>query len=292
MSGRQYGVQPGYRHSSPARSPVSPMASQEKLAPGRYRRSNQQSPARSTNRAAMPPVGITPPPPPAHRTQPASPSPTRPPQDPFSPARPRNHGAAGVGYSNAARRPPSFEDSDPFGMQALRDIDNLYGGRMMSPSPEPEDERPFRRGAPAYSLPATPKKSQPAYSPDRGAQRSYGMSPAFYTPPQLPEHRQRDSQSSIAPLMAAGQNPMQQTPPSQRPDALQRAPISRGQSYNDDAYHDFDPNDIADDGDDVFDDRSRERRCNRPAAGAGLAGGAAAGGLFRSLSTRSGGGGG
>lgn len=188
MSGRQYGVQPGYRHSSPARSPVSPMASQEKLAPGRYRRSNQQSPARSPNRAVIPSVGITPPPPPAHRTQPASPSPTRPPQDPFSPARPRSHGAAGVGYSNAAR-PPSFEDSDPFGTQALRDIDNLYGGRMMSPSPEPEDERPFRRGAPQYSLPTTPKKSQPAYSPERVAQRSYGMSPAFYTPPQRPDRK-------------------------------------------------------------------------------------------------------
>ncbi|RMY43720.1 hypothetical protein D0864_15773, partial [Hortaea werneckii] len=199
--------------------------------------------------------------------------------------------AAGVGYSNAAR-PPSFEDSDPFGTQALRDIDNLYGGRMMSPSPEPEDERPFRRGAPQYSLPTTPKKSQPAYSPERVAQRSYGMSPAFYTPPQRPEHRQRDSQSSIAPLMAGGPNPVHQTPPSQRPDMLQRAPISRGQSYSDDAYHDFDPNDIADDGDDVFDDRSRERRRNGPAAGAGLAGGTAAGGLFRSLSNRGGGGGG
>lgn len=162
-------------------------------------------------------------------------------------------------------------DSQPreSGVNALRDIDSLYGNRMMSPSPEP------------------PRHQQQPYE-------SYDMSD--YATPQRPPHQSSYSQSSIAPLMANRDEQPRSAPSPERGQhgyAAGAAPMLYGgpanrAPYHSDGYDDaWDPRDFADDDDDFPPERSRGGRKKYGAAAAGGGAGAAAGaGMFRNLGPR------
>lgn len=188
----------------------------------------------------------------------------------------------------AAPAPDFDEDSDPFGMSTLRDIDNLYGSRMViSPSHEPED-RPFGAPRAAYAISPLPRAQRP-YSPERQQPPfAYGGGPASYATPERPAHYSRNSQSSVAPLMASRPSPERHTPSPQRGQFVEPAAMPRGYSYREDGYEDFDPREIADDGEDSVMGSPRARREGRfgsaGVVGAGV--GVAGGGMLRSFSTR------
>ncbi|KAK4542476.1 hypothetical protein LTR36_006728 [Oleoguttula mirabilis] len=148
------------------------------------------------------------------------------------------------------------------GMHALRDIDNLYGGRMMSPSPEPEEQ-------------------------------PYGMPPANYPPvapaPYRPTHQQTDSHSSVAPLVARGASPVRYLPSPPRVSrrsvpagvavARSVSPMPRGYAYQGDGYDEYvDANDIIDDGDDGLEEQPRAKHSPFPSTAAGAGAGAAVSG--------------
>jgi exo-beta-1,3-glucanase (GH17 family) len=138
---------------------------------------------------------------------------------------------------------------DDFGKQALRDIDNLFGGgRMMmmnrSPSPGPyEQEAQSRLEYP------TPEPHPPsAYI-------------ALSSPPRVPFHRAANSASSITPLMMRpGTGTGTPTPRDVAPIRMSPALTPRGSYYQGDGYDEsfVNPDEIADDGDEMFEDLQRQ----------------------------------
>ncbi|KAK5123666.1 hypothetical protein LTR85_002302 [Meristemomyces frigidus] len=256
---RQYGIPTGYRDSPSTREPVSPIGmSNEQRQAGLYAPTTLPlSPHRRPVASYAAPV------PPPHRQVPPSPTGRRrrssnsPDGDYYGTAAPGG-GMTGLAAGIADSR---ARDS---GLHALRDIDNLYGGRMMSPSPEPGEQ-------------------------------SYRMPPADYpslaAAPYRPTHQHTDSQNSAAPLVARGVSPVRYSASPPRVDrrsvptgvvaAREVSPMPRGYAFQGDGYDEYvDPNDIAeDDDDDGLEERPRAKQAVfTSAAAAGAGAGAAVGG--------------
>ncbi|KAK5134198.1 hypothetical protein LTR08_006858 [Meristemomyces frigidus] len=267
MAGRQYDIPNGYR-DSPNMSPVSDFTQSSH----HFHSSRQDQPSGpvSPQRSVVAPYAAPAPPP--HRQ--SQPSPTRYRQQSFTTPDQDNYGtaAAGGGMTGLAAGIADITSRD----SALRDIDNLYGNRMMSPSPEPE------------------------------AQQSYGMSAAQYAP-YRPVHEHTDSHNSDIPLVHRGAEPARRSfsPPRQSYSPPRGAPRSvpaagavgsrneslapRPYGFQGDGYDAFDPNDIADDGEDGLEHHSRQHSRLAPGVAAGVGAGAAAGtgaGMLGAFGTR------
>jgi len=212
MGDRQYGIPPGYREQVPARqpAPISPISIRSQTIPGYgvYRPpSDLMSDAGSPTRHSAQP----------YATRSGPPSPPR-------------HAGDGASMPN-----DRFSDG---GTQALRDIDHIFGGRMMTPSPE------------LYETPnPAPLRQQRSVPPVMRPRPTY-----HYT----------NSQSSITPLVVQPGSPARQTSPIRRnhgfvhPDSPYRDEIALRPSfaYQGDEYDcHVNPNDIVDDGDDGFEEQ-------------------------------------
>lgn len=141
------------------------------------------------------------------------------------------------------------------GLHALQGIDNLCGGRMMSPSPDPDP----------YGVP------QADYPVARSAQYR-------------PAHQHTESQNSVAPLVGRGFSPAGYPPspprihrrslPTGIAGARETPPTLRAPAYQGDGYDEYvDPNDIADDDEDGLGTQSgaeQPRYSSRAPPGAGV----------------------
>ncbi|CZT23985.1 related to endo-beta-1,3-glucanase of the cell wall [Ramularia collo-cygni] len=162
---------------------------------------------------------------------------------------------------------PSHDVHRQGSAQALRDIDNLYGSRLPEPPPPP----------PHLSNPAPPVHQHSYSSSSSLAPLTAHQAIGYSTPPRSPGHTSH-SNSGYGPAasntaLAAGY----------------QQHMSRGSHYGD-AYDDFDPSNIADDGEDDFEHVPQNRNGRRAlGAGAGAATGAGAGMLGTMGSGSSGG---
>lgn len=184
--------------------------------------------------------------------------------------------------------PPVHYQLEDGGMQAIRDIDNLYGGRMMSPSPEPDEQ--------IHQAPPVHHPGPLKYPPSEPLALS------------RPSHRQMNSQGSTAPLVAPWQqdrsrpiSPPKRTTSPARWDhnhAAVAAPMGyrhdsnlpAGNHHHGDGYDGYvDPNEIEDDGDDGLEGMPRDQRghSHLPAAMGGSAAAGAATGMFKPFGTGS-----
>lgn len=268
MSDQEHGIPTGYRENlqSGNRTQVPPVGAyntaQSRQLP-EFPAPSQTSPTRSPPRK---PVGayernpestdsLAAPPPPPHRNGASSPSRYR--HQP-STSRDQNIVAPGGGFLGVGGAGDSDQPYERDG-QALRDIDNLSGSRMITPSPESDSASYQAQGA-----------SQPKM--------------------------QRYSQSSTAPLSshAAGMATKSSSPPRGIPAPGMLAygygydsNMPSARSHRSDAYDAFvDPQDIAEDLDDGFEEQPTSRRNQFGAGAAAGASGAAVPSMLKAFGSR------
>ena len=223
--------------------------------------------------------------------------------------------AAARGSNSATAFPPPYSGG---AHQALRDIDNLYSTRMASPSPEPGHERPHT----AASSAAPPAAAMAAAGGAAVGAAAGATAASLASPPRPPPHmdlaihQPGASQTSLAPLVQNHQptphsayNSTPSPPHSHHQSSGAHVPteylgaagiagaaatgagastasfdrnLARASYYHNDGYDDaFDPRDIADDGDDGFNEGHAHAAGG--AAGGAAAGAAAGAGLFKAF---------
>ncbi|KAF2764022.1 glycoside hydrolase [Teratosphaeria nubilosa] len=175
--------------------------------------------------------------------------------------------------------PAGMHDYQPFdsGSQALRDIDNLFGGghMAMSSSPEPEEQEHYRQSMESLSsyraIPNLPPSYASILDPQALPRRALG-------------HRASDSQSSIAPLdpmRAQREDGRAPSPGRNRPIIPMPYNSHVSDRYEESVNHDA----FVDVEDDVPRHREPRRKRDRKAA-APLAVGSGAAAMSRSLGSR------